>query len=262
MKNIIKFFLVIFIFSVGSIQIFATPDSKSSTENATYQVPILVYHSFGPAKSKDENAMQLHYRVTTKVFEEQMAYLSDNGYHPISFASYVSSLQNKIKLPEKSVILTFDDGWFSQYKYAVPILEKYNFTATFFIIASYPDPKNKLYMTWNDLKDLVAHNFDIESHTVTHAMLTKITSKKLVSELSESKKMLEEKLKIKVTTLAYPYYAQNIIVREAVKSAGYVGARAGWVKFANPVDNIYQLKSQEVVNNPNPFSAKRLPDLP
>jgi peptidoglycan/xylan/chitin deacetylase (PgdA/CDA1 family) len=117
-------------------------------------------------------------------------------------------------------------------------------------------------MNWNDLKDLVAHHFDIGSHTETHSILTKVSSKQLVDELVGSKKMLEDKLGIKVTTFAYPSYAQNETVREAVKSAGYLGARAGWSKFNNSVDYIYQLKSQEAVNNPNPFSEKRLPDLP
>ena len=74
-----------------------------------------------------------------------------------------------------------------------------------------------------------------------------------------SKKTLEDKLGIKVTTLAYPNYMQNDIVRSAVKQAGYEGARAGWAKFKNSALYIYQLKSQEVVNNPNPFSEIRLP---
>jgi peptidoglycan/xylan/chitin deacetylase (PgdA/CDA1 family) len=112
------------------------------------------------------------------------------------------------------------------------------------------------------LKDLVKYNFDIESHTKTHAILTKANPQKLMNELSGSKKILENKLGIKVTVLAYPSYMQNEIVRKAVKSAGYLGARAGWGNFINSVDYIFQLKSQEAVNNPNPFSSIRLPDLP
>src|SRR3989344_3765911 len=168
MKNfLLKFILIALIFSIGGIEVFAI---------SSYKVPILVYHSFGPARSKKESSMQLHYRVTTNAFEKQMKYLSDNGYHPISFSNYVNSLKNNMALPDKAVV----------------------------------------------------HNFDIGSHTKTHAMLTKVSSKKLTDELTESKKILEEKLNIKITTLAYPYYAQNIIVNDAVKSAGYFGARGGW----------------------------------
>jgi len=252
MKNfLLKFILIALIFSIGGIEVFAI---------SSYKVPILVYHSFGPARSKKESSMQLHYRVTTNAFEKQMKYLSDNGYHPISFSNYVNSLKNNMALPDKAVVLTFDDGWKSQYQYAVPILEKYHFTATFFVVSSYVGGRS--YMGWNDLKDLIAHNFEIGSHTKTHEMLTKISSEKLISELKESKKILEKKLNIKITALAYPYYAQNISVRDAAKSILYAGARGGWKKFENSLDHIYKLKAQEVVNNPNPFKSDRLPDLP
>lgn len=223
------------------------------------EVTILVYHSFGFANNTKETAMQTHYRVTPLVFEKQMKYLSDNNYHPIAFNTYADSLKNNIELPSKAIVLSFDDGWETQYKYAVPILEKYNFTATFFIVSSYVGGKK--YMNWNELEDLVVHNFEIGSHTKTHPMLTKVDSKKLINELTESKKILEKKLKIKITTLAYPNYAQNITVGNATKSAGYIGARGGWGKFKNSIDNIFKLKGQEVVNNPNPFLSKRLPDF-
>ncbi|MES2023746.1 MAG: polysaccharide deacetylase family protein [Patescibacteria group bacterium] len=201
--------------------------------------------------------MQKHYRVTASAFENQMKYLSENNYHPISFADYVKSLKNNTVLPEKAVILTFDDGWKTQYTYAVPVLEKYHFTATFFIVTK---TIGGAFMNWDNLKDLVAKGFDIESHTQTHPFLTKVSSDKLKDEVTLSKKTLEEKLGIKVTTIAYPNYLQNQTVRDAVKTAGYDGARGGWAKFKNSTEHIYELTSQEAVNNPNPFLSKRLPD--
>ena len=266
MKNFfLKFILLSIIITLGR-NVYASA-SNISGKKTEYQVPILVYHSIGPVQNKKglqlkETKTQAHYRVNTEMFEKQMKYFSDNGYHPISFATYVNSLKDDTKLPEKTVVLTFDDGWKTQYKYAVPILEKYNFTATFFIVTSYINGNYNAYMNWDNLKDLVAHNFDIESHTENHLILTKINSQKLITELTDSKKTLEDKLAIKVIALAYPNYVQNQNVRDVVKSSGYIGARAGWTKFNNSIDYIYQLKSQEVVNNSNPFSSKRLPDLP
>ncbi len=258
-KTFLIFYLVLALFFTKDI-VFASSSIKDS--KTTYQVPVLVYHSFGPALSKKESKLAMHYRVTEKMFEEQMKYLYTNGYHPISFSNYVNSFKDGSTLPEKAVVLTFDDGWKTQYKYAIPILEKYKFTATFFIVTDYVDNKYPAYMSWDNLKDLVAHGFDIESHTKTHQMLTKANSKKLLQELVDSKKTLEEKLKIKVTTLAYPDYMHNKTVRSAVESAGYLGARGGWGNFKNSIDHIYELRSEEVVNNPNPFSSKRLSDLP
>ena len=248
-------FILIIIFFAGATQ--ALGFSNAVTSNKT-QVPVLVFHNFGEMKDKETNLV-IHYRITPAVFEKQMKYLSDNGYAPISFSTYIDSLKNGAGIPGKAVVLSFDDGWSTQYKYAVPILEKYHFTATFFIITK---SIGGAYMTWDNLKDLVAHGFDIESHTQTHPKLTKLNQQKLKDELIGSKKTLEDKLGIKVTTVAYPYYLQNTNVREAVRYAGYVGARAGWAKFKNSVDHIYEIVAQESVNNPNPFSSHRLPDLP
>lgn len=264
MKNIIKFILIVFVFIVVTFYALAVSPSSAVKKNTTYQVPIFVfvYHSFGPALVEKESSLQTHYRVTAEKFENQMKYLSDNGYHPISFAAYADSLRKNTKLSDKVVVLSFDDGWKTQYKYAVPILEKYKFTATFFIITDYVNNNYKAYMSWNDLKDLVKNNFDIESHTKTHPILTRLDAKHLADELVGSKKILEDKLGIKVTALAYPNYAQDKAAQAAVKNAGYHSARAGWTSFKNSNDHIYELKSQEAVNNPNPFSNKRLPDLP
>ncbi len=258
MKKILKLFIIVGGLFFGISTFAASPQILVlAPKRPNYEVPVLVYHSFGPAQSKKETMMQKHYRVTTEIFEKQMKYLSDNGYHPVSFSTYVNSLINYTKLPDKTIVITFDDGWKTQYKYAVPILEKYNFTATFFIISGYVN--YGAYMNFDNLKDLVAHNFEIGSHTKSHVILTKVDQTKLNDELIGSKKTLEDKLGIKVTTLAYPNYMQNDIVRSAVKQAGYEGARAGWAKFKNSALYIYQLKSQEVVNNPNPFSEIRLP---
>ena len=262
MKNFfIKLFLIIFVIFLGTGSVFAVT-KVSLIKKVEYQVPVLVYHSFGPAVSNKESKTATHYRVTEKMFEEQMKYLQANGYHPISFMSYIGGLKNNIKLPDKAVVLTFDDGWKTQYQYAVPILEKYKFTATFFIITDYVNNNYKAYMSWDNLKDLVKNGFDIESHTKTHPVLTRLDSKKLSDELVGSKKILEDKLGIKVVALAYPNYMENSTVRDAVSEAGYLGARAGWKSFKNAFNHIYELKSQEVVNNGNPFSSKRLPDLP
>ncbi len=228
-------------------------DSSLPSQN----VPILVYHNILPTPSFKESATALQYRITPEVFAAQMKYLSDHDYNTVTFATLLKDLKGGIALPEKSVVLTFDDGWKNQYENAVPVLEKYNFNATFFIISK---STTGGYMTWDNLKELVGKGFDIESHTETHAMLTKITPEQLKEELVGSKKMLEDKLGIPVTTIAYPYYAQNETVRAAVESAGYIGARAGWASFKNSANHIYQLVSQEAVSNPNPFSDKRLPD--
>lgn len=228
------------------------------TSPITSNVPILVYHSIGPKTTKIESKMQLHYRVTTENFEKQMQYLKDNNFTPITFAQLVDHLNYGTSIPEKAVVITFDDGWKNQYTYAVPILKKYGFTATFFIISK---TRSGGYMTWDELKDLVTHHFEIASHTERHAKLGgDITDALLQQEVVGSKQELEKQLGVTVATIAYPYYSQSERARKAIADAGYLGARAGWAKFKNSTDHVFELVSQEVVSNPNPFSSTRLAD--
>ncbi len=220
------------------------------------KIPILTYHSFGPKPGFKENKTQLQYRVTVAMFEAQMKYLSDKGYQTITFADLVENQIHGKPLPEKSIVLTFDDGWKSQYELAVPILEKYKFTATFFIITNSTGTKS--YMSVDELKDLHAKGFEIASHTKSHPKLPTLDDAKLLEELQGSKKALEDKLGITVTTLAYPYYAHDARVMKAVQDAGYLGARAGWGGFKNDPQHMFEFVSQESINNPDPFASKRI----
>ncbi len=220
------------------------------------KIPILTYHSFGPKPDFKENKTQLQYRVTAAMFESQMKALVDKGYHTITFADLVDNQLNGKPLPEKSVVLTFDDGWKSQYDLAVPILEKYNLTGTFFIITN--STGTKAYMSVDELKDLHAKGFEIASHTKSHPRLPTLDDTKLLEELQGSKNVLEDKLGITVKTLAYPYYAHDARVMQAVQDVGYLGARAGWGGFKNDATHLFNMVSQESVNNPDPFASKRI----
>ena len=232
------------------------PITSTTTPDTGSSVIILTYHSFGPKPAKPETKMQLHYRVTSESFESQLKYLSENGYTTITFNQLANHYLNNTPIPAKSIVLTFDDGWKTQYEYAVPLLEKYHMTGTFFIITK---TIGGPYMTWDEIKDLDKNGFEVASHSETHPMLPKVSATQLHAEIWNSKATLETELGHPITTFAYPYYMYNSAVESEIKSAGYIAARAGWSKLANSADTIFALKSQEVVNNPNPFSIKRLP---
>ena len=232
------------------------PEKTLQVTSDISKIPILTYHSFGPKPITKETSMQAHYRVTPENFEAQMKYLAEKNYQTITFADLIESQVLGKPIPENAIVLTFDDGWKSQYDYAVPILEKYKFTGTFFIITGAIGATS--YMTVDELKTLHTKGFEIASHTVSHPKLPTLEDAQLVQEIQASKKTLEDKLGIIVTTLAYPYYAHDVRVMQAVRDAGYLGARAGWGGFKNNTEHLFELKSQEVVNNPNPFSDKRV----
>jgi peptidoglycan/xylan/chitin deacetylase (PgdA/CDA1 family) len=113
-------------------------------------------------------------------------------------------------------------------------------------------------MTVDELKDLHTKGFEIASHTKSHPKLPSLDDVKLIEELQGSKKDLEDRVGITVKTLAYPYYAYDDRVMKAVQDAGYLGARAGWGSFKNGSDRLFEMVSQESVNNPNPFASTRV----
>jgi peptidoglycan/xylan/chitin deacetylase (PgdA/CDA1 family) len=136
--------------------------------------------------------------------------------------------RNEKNSPPKAAIITIDDGYESGYKVGLPILKKYGYTATYYIYTNYVNSGGKS-MTWAQLEDLRDQGFDIGSHTVSHQDLRRLPRKAkfsnydewLKDEVEHSKKIIEEHLGIRVTTIAYPYGFHNAKVQEATRAAGY-----------------------------------------
>jgi peptidoglycan/xylan/chitin deacetylase (PgdA/CDA1 family) len=102
---------------------------------------------------------------------------------------------------QKAVVLTFDDGWKNQITNAVPIMNKYDFKATFFIVCNYQDKEGR--MSWDDVSALDKMGYDIQSHTMNHQDLTKLSAKDLDYEIGQSKQCLLDH-GINSTALATP----------------------------------------------------------
>ncbi|MCX6754327.1 MAG: polysaccharide deacetylase family protein [Candidatus Nomurabacteria bacterium] len=215
-------------------------------------IPILVYHSIAlPPTTRKESLLQKRFRVSPENFRYQMEYLKKNNYSPITFDHLAEYILHNKEIPEKPVVITFDDGLLSQYENAIPVLKEYNFVATFFIYTGVVSHRN--FINWEQLAQVINNGNEIGSHTIIHYNLTKIDSSTLDNELTGSKKKLEDKLGISVKTFAYPDYAENETVRTAVDKAGYIAARAGWRTVKNSIDEIMHLNAQEAGNTKNPF---------
>src|SRR5688572_24499674 len=104
--------------------------------------------------------------------------------------------------PIKAAIITFDDGMLSQYTYAKPILDKYNFKATFYIICNSVDKENR--MNWDNIQILEEEGNEIGSHSMNHERLGNLSDNKMKYEIIESKKCLENK-GFNVTSFSFPY---------------------------------------------------------
>ena len=202
-------------------------------------IPILVYHRF----AEDCNSPLC---MPAKTFEAQLKYLKKKGYHVITADELKAFLEYRQGLPQKSVLITMDDGYRSVYTIAYPILKKYGYTATLFIYTDFVGV-SKMAITWGQLKEMKANGFTIGSHTISHSDLTQPKEGesepefivRVEKELFVSKQIIDNKLKQDTYFLAYPfgYYDQRSI--QIAKKAGYKLAmsvkRGGNPFFANPL---------------------------
>jgi peptidoglycan/xylan/chitin deacetylase (PgdA/CDA1 family) len=198
--------------------------SKPSNVQEIQAVPILYYHSV-----MHEAGNEL--KIPPEQFEAQMAYLQDNGYQSVSLEQlYRATYQGGI-LPENPFVITFDDGYVDNYTTAFPIVTKYGFTAAIFMITDYINGEG--FLSWEQLKELVANGWEIESHTTNHPYLTKVNTSTVLSELHSSKELLEKELGRPVSFFAYPYGDFNTKVVQAVKDTDYlmaVSTKRGWAE--------------------------------
>lgn len=142
-------------------------------------------------------------------------------------AEAIPSNQNN-SIPTKAVILTFDDNWKSQFTNARPILDKYSFKATFFVICNYVGKDNKTRMNWQDILALQKEGHDIESHTMNHKNLSKLSATKLDYEVGQSKQCLHNHGIVNPVIIATPYNEgwDNATVTDSI-SKYYDMARSG-----------------------------------
>jgi len=124
---------------------------------------------------------------------------------PISSFSQNETKISQTKSIPKVAILTFDDNWKSQFTNARPALDKYGFKATFFVICNYVGRDNSTRMNWQDVLNLQKEGHDIESHTMNHKNLNKLSASKLDYEVGQSKTCLHNHGVVNSTIMATPY---------------------------------------------------------
>jgi peptidoglycan/xylan/chitin deacetylase (PgdA/CDA1 family) len=173
---------------------------------------ILTYHSIDVSGSVVSCAPQ--------DFAEQMSQLSDGGFRGMSLQEAVNHRKQHASWPRKSVVLTFDDGFANFYDQALPVLMKYNFTATVFVISghigglnNWSKPPAELgeqkMLSWQQATELASAGIEIGSHTQTHPDLRLCGMEKAQQEMTESRKEIEDHLSHTVKSFAYPYGGTN-----------------------------------------------------
>jgi peptidoglycan/xylan/chitin deacetylase (PgdA/CDA1 family) len=186
-------------------------------------VPVLMYHHVGePDQTAD--AIRRDLSVSPEDFEAQLRYLIEHGFAPITLERLVMHLQLGQPLPPKPVVLTFDDGFKDQYTNAYPLLKKYGFVATFFIITRFADEERPEYMSWSEIELLHADGMEIGSHSYTHPSLIGKSFDYVVWQVLGSKQAIEARTKEPVRFFSYPSGQYDQLTMDVLRSAGYWGA--------------------------------------
>lgn len=208
-------------------------------------VPVLMYHSIDYEKGNE-------LRVPKEAFREQMSYLKQNGYTTLTLNELYNFFINNKPIPEKAIVITFDDGYKDNFENAYPILKEFGFNATIFVITSTVDT-DKGYLTSKELKELEANGIDIESHTVNHEQLDKLTYNEQITTLKNSKEYLEKLLGEQKKYTAYPFGKWNDDTIKAAKDSGYAMVFTTVSGWANKSQDIYKLHRVYISAN---FSMK------
>lgn len=223
------------------------------------KVPVFLHHHISYNNYSPEN------------FEAELSYLKENGYKTLSLSELSDFLSGKKKY-DKSLMLTFDDGYADNYICAYPLLKKYGYNAVVFISTSYisdGSPRKTIsegaeipkitreneripdgFLRWSELEIMLSNRvFEVGSHTQSHKKFNKRAEyENLEEELSLSKKIIKEKLKVEANSLAWPWGHFNQDYIEIAKKCGY--------------ELIFTTITGSVKANDNPLEIKRINVLP
>lgn len=202
------------------------------TFDGTY-VPILMYHRVEEPPSA--SAADGLYFVSPKKFRQQMRALDYHGYTPVTMAQVWDYWHGDGTLPEKPVVLTFDDGTPGVVKNAAPVLREYGWPAVLNVMTSNINTSGHyLALTPDMIRQLIADGWEIDSHSVSHPLLTEVSADKLRYELVESRRFLQEEFGVPADFFCYPGGDFDARVVAAVEAAGYLGAETVYPGAADP----------------------------
>jgi peptidoglycan/xylan/chitin deacetylase (PgdA/CDA1 family) len=215
----------------------ALPTSESTFHEAgPLTAPIIFYHHVVPGDPPNI------YCVTTDAFTEQMDYLQSNGYTAIPISLLVKAIREGADLPDRPVVISFDDGNADIYENAYPIMQKYGFTGTLYLVMNYLD--HATFLTSDQAAEMYHAGWEIGSHSMSHPDLVGMQDA-LTYQVVNSKEGLGDAIGAPVNTFAYPYgETDNDIISEVKQE--YSAAVGLGDSYTHSLADIYYLERIEV----------------
>ncbi|MEW2163102.1 polysaccharide deacetylase family protein [Streptomyces sp. NPDC007084] len=225
-------------------------------------VPILMYHSV----ARSPNAATRALSVAPEAFAEQMALLDGRGFTPVDTARLAAAWRSGGPLPDRPVLITFDDGYEGVHRYALPALAAYGFAATLFVSTGWirgtydaggaPDTM----LDWDQVRELADQRVEIGGHSHSHPQLDQITDAELRFELLRCREIIAAELGVRPVSFAYPYGYSSARVRRSVRAAGFAQSLAVGNGLARRRQGPYALQRVTVRGTTGIEEFKRLVD--
>jgi len=200
------------------------PVIETPEEKEDVIIPVLMYHNIAetyPASADGAN-------ITPKRFEEHMQGILDRGYTPIFVADYYNSVERGKPLPDNPIIVTFDDGYLSNYEIAFPILKRLGIPATIFVVTSTVGATAEsgrvgtTHFNWKQAREMQQSGIiDIHSHSHTHRDMTSLSPAQVQEELRLSRYLIEKNLVKNCYVFSYPFGKYNATTSQYARAAGY-----------------------------------------
>jgi peptidoglycan/xylan/chitin deacetylase (PgdA/CDA1 family) len=184
-------------------------------------VPILMYH-YIRVNPDPRDTLGSNLSVTPDDFGRQLDWLAQNGYHPIDLSDLRAYLAGYHTLPDRPIVLTFDDGYKDMYTTAFPLLRAHHFKAVSYVVSGFLGAPPSV--TADQVREMDANGIEIGAHTVSHADLTALSPSDLHHEVFDSKASLEALLGHPVLDFCYPYGKVNAAAAAVVQGAGFESA--------------------------------------
>jgi peptidoglycan/xylan/chitin deacetylase (PgdA/CDA1 family) len=216
---------------------YPTPDGQARG----VRVPILMYHYIS-VPPPDADVYRRDLSVTPANFEQQLRYLTENGYTTVTLQDLVYHLALGYPLPERPVILTFDDGYRDNFIHAYRLLRRFNSVGTFFLVTGFIDENRDDYLTWGQVRVMHRGGMEFGSHTYSHPDLRGQSVDYLVWQIVGSQEAIVERIGEPVRFFSYPAGSYDQQVIDVLRSSGFWAAVCTQQGARHTSDGLFELK--------------------